>query len=391
MTAGASREGETGGVPNASPGRILGLDVARAFAIWGMVIVNYRNAMQAGREPDWMYWMVGRCSTRASVTFVVLAGIGVSLLSARARRSDDPLHVRAARLRLAKRGLFLLVLGSAFFVLWPGDILHFYAFYLTFSALFVTAPGWTLWLGAAAAWLGNLAFFLLSSNPGEGNAGFYCVDFWTLWGFFRNVFFNGHHPVFPWFAFVLVGMWLGRRDLAARRTQVIVFSVALGFALTGEFGSRWLTTHTPDGDWAWIFRMSQRPASPFFMMAAVGTAVSVIMVGLIVADWLRGTLAMQALANTGQLALTNYLGHVIPVLGGLVLFRSFMQMAAGEEAGIFGDFSLQTAHRLIRTPSLSFAMGLAVVFYAVAIVFSFFWRKRFAQGPLEWLMRRLAG
>jgi uncharacterized membrane protein YeiB len=66
-------------------------------------------------------------------------------------------------------------------------------------------------------------------------------------------------------------------------------------------------------------------------------------------------------------------------------------MAAGEEAGIFDDFSLQTAHRLIRTPSLSFAMGLAVVFYAVAIVFSFFWRKRFAQGPLEWLMRRLAG
>jgi uncharacterized membrane protein YeiB len=391
VTTDVSREVERGDTAKTAAGRIIGLDVARAFAIWGMVIVNYKNAMQADLEPAWLYWMVARCSTRASVTFVVLAGIGVSLLSARARNSGEPLLIRAARLRLARRGLFLLVLGCAFFVLWPGDILHFYAFYLSFSALFITAPGWTLWLGIAAAWAGNIAFVFLSADPGKGHYGHFYLDFWTVQGFFRNVFFNGAHPVLPWFAFILVGMLIGRLDLARRRTQVIILTVALTCALVGEFGSRLLMAHNIGGDWAWLLRLRSRPASPFFMMAAVGTAVSVIMVGLIVADWFRRTLAVRALASTGQLALTNYLGHVIPVLGGLVLIRSFEQMAEGTGAGIFDNFSILAAYHLIRTPSLPVVMGMGVGYYAVAIVFSYFWRKRFARGPLEWLMRRLAG
>ena len=37
--------------------------------------------------------------------------------------------------------------------------------------------------------------------------------FWTAAGQVRHLFFNGFHPVVPWLAFLLVGMWLGRQDL----------------------------------------------------------------------------------------------------------------------------------------------------------------------------------
>ena len=37
-------------------------------------------------------------------------------------------------------------------------------------------------------------------------------DFWTIEGFLRHSLFNGWHPVFPWAAFLLWGMWLGASE-----------------------------------------------------------------------------------------------------------------------------------------------------------------------------------
>ena len=64
--------------------RIIGLDVARCLAIFGMVIVNYREAL--GEPEDGPAWLVSFSSNiegKASATFVVLAGIGLSLLFSR--------------------------------------------------------------------------------------------------------------------------------------------------------------------------------------------------------------------------------------------------------------------------------------------------------------------
>jgi len=38
------------------------------------------------------------------------------------------------------------------------------------------------------------------------------VDFWTVVGFLRNTFYNGFHPVIPWAAFLLLGLWVGRQN-----------------------------------------------------------------------------------------------------------------------------------------------------------------------------------
>ena len=71
--------------------RIIGYDVARALAIFGMVIVNFKIVMGAEQNgPAWLIHLAGLLDGRAAATFVVLAGVGLSLLSRKGRMSSDP-------------------------------------------------------------------------------------------------------------------------------------------------------------------------------------------------------------------------------------------------------------------------------------------------------------
>ena len=91
----------------ATGGRIVGLDIARAFAIVGMVIVNFKITMSAETSgPQWLRTFAALFDGRAAATFVILAGIGASLGSRRARENGDQSARRAAQMTLAKRGLF---------------------------------------------------------------------------------------------------------------------------------------------------------------------------------------------------------------------------------------------------------------------------------------------
>ena len=93
--------------------RILGYDLARALAIFGMVIVNFKIVMGAGRRgPRWLIDWVGLLDGRAAATFVVLAGIGISLLSRDARQQEDGVQLARDRGLLLRRALFLFVAGS---------------------------------------------------------------------------------------------------------------------------------------------------------------------------------------------------------------------------------------------------------------------------------------
>ena len=74
-----------------------------------MVIVNFKITMGADNSgPEWLRTFAALFDGRAAATFVVLAGIGASLGSRRAR-SGDGAAKRAARITLAKRALFLTI------------------------------------------------------------------------------------------------------------------------------------------------------------------------------------------------------------------------------------------------------------------------------------------
>lgn len=92
--------------------RIIGYDLARALAVFGMVIVNFKIVMSAEKNgPAWLVSLVGLLDGRAAATFVVLAGVGLSLLSQKGHAGKNRDRLAQDRRTLLKRALFLFILG----------------------------------------------------------------------------------------------------------------------------------------------------------------------------------------------------------------------------------------------------------------------------------------
>ncbi|MFL1377877.1 MULTISPECIES: DUF418 domain-containing protein [unclassified Nocardiopsis] len=101
--------------------RVVALDVLRGFAMCGILVANVQliaGTTRAAAEPTLGAWHVWLGLPLLSLLF----GIGFSLLLESARdRAPRP------RLVLLRRLLALLVIGLLHLLLWPGDILTFYA------------------------------------------------------------------------------------------------------------------------------------------------------------------------------------------------------------------------------------------------------------------------
>ena len=119
--------------------RIEGYDVARSLAIFGMVVVNFKTTMGAERlGPEGLIRVLNLLDGRAAALFVVLAGVGISLLSRTARQTNDHLLLGQHRRLLLKCALILFGVGLAYWPVWPADILHFYGAYIVVAVLFLT-------------------------------------------------------------------------------------------------------------------------------------------------------------------------------------------------------------------------------------------------------------
>ena len=351
-------------MPAPSP-RIVGFDVARCLAILSMVFVNFEVLLAFGqREPGWLAVVAEMFEGNASALFVTLAGCGVVILGRRGV--------------ILRRALLLLVVGYLWQVIWPGDILHYYAFYLTFGALCLGLSARWLWLFVAAAIAGFVVLFRLF-DYGEGWhwQRLSYTDFWTPAGQLRNLVFNGWHPLLPWLAFLFSGMALARwrvQERGRRRLAMIVSAVVyvaswlLSRELAGlpdesPLAEQWTRFYAaPKAFWA----MSSLPPGPLYMLSAGAAAVFVIALCLELTSEERMARLVKPLSRTGELALSFYLAHV------LALYFAVYPFA--EDVGM---------------PKLTYAGVAAVGFCAGAILFANLWPGR--RGPLEWAMRRLCG
>ena len=116
--------------------RIIGIDVARALAIIGMVIVNFKVVL--GEEgKDWIKLLSSVFDGKASATFVVLAGVGIAMGTNSAIRNNDVSKLRMAQIKITKRALLLFIIGLSYMVIWQADILHFYGIYMLFTVLLI--------------------------------------------------------------------------------------------------------------------------------------------------------------------------------------------------------------------------------------------------------------
>ncbi|MDF1838295.1 MAG: DUF418 domain-containing protein [Planctomycetota bacterium] len=353
------------GPPKAGSTRILGLDLARAVALLGMVIVNFELSMGAsGRGPDWLGFLTESLQGRAAATFVVLAGLGASLGSTRARLGDEGGARRAARVALLKRGVFLFLSGSAFLAIWPADILHFYGLWLVLGASLLFASEGILllvWLGVVG---GGAAFLLLGSYFEHWNILTLEYQDHSALGFLRNAVLDGFHPVLPWFALYVFGLWLGRLDLRDRGLRKWLMAAAfVECVLILIVEAAWAPELWFKIRAGHLLMTTSLPPTPAFVLFGMSFATFVITLACAVADrWPRFAAVF---VPTGQMALTLYVAHVFLGLGVL-------------EA--FGRLENQT---------LPFSVGSSFAFYAMAMLFSYLWLGRFRRGPLEALMRKL--
>lgn len=353
--------------------RIIGIDVARALAVFGMIIVNFK--MVFGKEGESVLGPLASVfDGKAAATFVVLAGVGLAFMTNSAIRTNNVLKLKQSKKKIVKRALFLFVLGTSYLFIWPADILHFYGIYMLLTLLLIDkSTKVILYAAFSLIFLYPFLMYYFSYDQGWNFNSFEYSGFWTIEGFTRNLFYNGFHPVLPWAAFMLIGLWFGKQDLNDDRflkrvllrsliVFVAIFSVSqLAITLLSE-GSE-----TAAEELAQILGTSPMPPLPIYMISGSSVALFMISVCILLAKRFQESSIIKALSKTGQLALTFYVAHVILGMG---LMEEFGSLPLGKY-------------------SLNFSLSYAVLFSLTCVLFAMIWLRFKGIGPLEWVMRKV--
>ena len=129
--------------------RIIGIDVAKALAVFGMIIVNFKVVFGENGN-GWLKSFAHLFDGKAAATFVVLAGVGLALMTNSALRNNDQQKLNIARKKIVKRALFLFIVGLSYIVIWPADILHFYGIYMLVVLFLLRSKENTILISAIA-------------------------------------------------------------------------------------------------------------------------------------------------------------------------------------------------------------------------------------------------
>lgn len=345
--------------------RIAGFDLARAIAMLIMVLVNFKVAMLSGTASDRSFGL-DLLDGRAAAVFVTLAGIGLSLFSARARQQGCAELQQQVRRQVLRRALFLCIAGLGFITVWPADILHYY------GVMFALACPLLFWRGRrllSLALVVVLAFPLALSLGVDYNAGWHWPsltypEFWSWAGFWRNLWLNGFHPLLPWFSFLLLGLWLGQLNWQHHAVQWRLFLAGVSFVLLAEV----LALFCPGPQWSvWLGQTVPMPPAPLYVCSAMGSTLIWLVLAVQIASRCAGSVLVQQLEHLGRLALTLYLTHILLGLG------------------------ILEALGLLQQTSLALAAGSACGYLILFGLFSVWHRRHFQSGPVEWCLRKVAG
>jgi uncharacterized membrane protein len=312
--------------PVVSAGRVVGLDIARALALVGMMATHILPAF----DLDGLTLSQQVAGGRASALFAVLAGVSIALMSGR----SSPQHGRArwaTAAGLAVRALLIAVIGL---VLGEADsgiavILTYYGALFLLAIPFLGLRARSLAV-LTAVWLvaAPIASHLLRPHlppPSYDSPSFASLS--DPWQLLTELTFTGYYPAVPWLAYVLAGMAVGRLALGPGRTTVRVGVVGAALAVAGWAVSEALLTMpgarralistftgpgaqdtidltlarglygtTPTGSWWWLAVHAPHSATPFDLAHTIGR------------------LAPTALAvafGAGAMTLTLYSAHVL--------------------------------------------------------------------------------
>ncbi len=354
--------------------RIIGIDVARAIAIIGMIIVNFKMVF-GQKGSNWLQTIVSALDGKAAATFVVLAGVGIAFMTNRAIENNDDAKLRHSQIKIVKRALLLFIIGLSYLFIWPADILHFYGIYMLLTLLLVRSnPNRVLVSALLLILVYPLLMTILSYDSNWNFTTFEYIDFWTFSGFLNNLFYNGFHPVFPWTAFMLIGLWFGKQDLNddvfIKKSLWISLSLFILLNLISVGFISLLSNGDSDiaSELSLVFGTSPMPPLPIYMLTGSCIAIFVISLSILVSKKLKNNIIIRSLSKTGQLALSFYVAHVVIGMG-------IIEIVGYKELGEY---------------TLEFSILYALLFSLLCILFAKVWLKYKTIGPLEWIMRKLS-
>lgn len=394
------------------PGRITGLDTARAVAILGMIATHIYPLLQADESgrlaPTW----VGVSLTGvSSALFVVLAGVGLTLLT---KRSTD---VFASRMQLSLRAIVLIAIGlvlghagsNVAIILVHYGVLFFCAmWFITLSrkALTITALAWLI-----LAPLFHGVFTRFMQLQAGGTTAY--VDGWRLWTSptlfdviqqplltLWDILFTGYYPVISFLGYVLLGMSVGRANLQKWSSGLRLFVVGtVAYVVFRGMGALLLTdtsyvsrvSHVTGvsvdelpamaatgagintdflmGAPQWFGLAVPHSGAPFDIYSTAGAAVAVIGLFLLLARVGVVRKLLFPVTAAGMVALTAYVVHVI--------ITGLWQTAWTQTVQIGDPVMTEVWTMLLVHWVLVIAIGVVVYFLGV-------------RGPLEALLRKIS-
>ena len=390
--------------PTRSADRYVVMDVLRGFALLGVMMINLYEfggkdvlitAEQLAALPSAAldqrveFWLRLLVVDKANTLFAFLFGLGFWIQMERLEARGAPF--KAIYLR---RAGILLILGWIHLLgLFGWDILHIYGItaFLLFACRKLPDRA-LLWVGIIlllfarplVSWLfelGGLAYG--SEDPAVTEAGVLARQAAAQSGNFVHFMGLMNRDYLAWFLAggllgwifyalgrFFMGAWVGRRGWIQNASNHLpLFRRGLWpLLLAGlllELANLW-TDDLPEtavlGQLELLRTVLHVVATP--LIAAGYICAIVLLFHSARLRWL-----VKPFAPVGQMALSNYLSQSVAII--LIL------TAAGPGLGLAGEAAASTF------------VPLVLAFFSLQIVVSYFWMKRFAFGPAEWLWRTL--
>lgn len=358
--------------------RIVGFDLARAYAILGMFIVNINIVFGSHDDISILGQFLTLFDGNSSSMFVILSGIGISLMSNRSNYREK--EKNEIRNKIRKRSIFLFFVGLVLNLWWPADILHFYGMYM-FSASFILFCNKKLFLFLACVsiLIFHLLFLIVPYETGWDFNNLRYTDFYSIQGFCRNLFYNGWNSIFPWISYFFLGMWLGRLDWNDKKTTSNTFSIGCVFFF-GSILVRFLVKNyiiiVNDDMYQYLTTNYLPPYLPF-MLSTTGFSLILITGFKYIGDSMSRKQQLHKitpLISIGRLTLTNYIQHLTL---GIIIFSLLFTGSLSE---------LQTKY--IMSPII--ILTYSILYYLLSLLFSYLWLQKYSNGPIEALMRRIS-
>jgi uncharacterized membrane protein YeiB len=388
--ASAARAGAAAPSPTSSTGRLIGLDLARGLAVFGMY------AAHIGPDPSVdgsLGWAMEVARGRSSALFALLAGFTLVLLTGR----PQPRTGRAGRQAMGRvliRSAVLVALGYALTCLDTSVdvILAAYGtvFFLSLPLYRLRADTLAVIAAATALVMPQVLYPLRAAVEGGSWADAVIAHDplarITDSDGIIELFITGAYPVLTWLPFVIAGMALGRLDLARPGIRAKVALLGGALAALG-YGGSWLALHlvpgaqaavsaTTDGGsaasawWSdavgdpttstpdWLLVAAPHSQTTWSILGNTGVALVIITACLIATERSARLRSLAApVIAVGSVSLTAYTGHIIAIKA-------------------LGIDSLPTF------PSLLALVCLAAATMVLAVA----WKRAFRRGPLEYML-----